>query len=70
MKNPEFRKGYDAVKAELNLLSVLQCRHSLKGAFMSTADSFIRVRLDKELKNPKQVRFFRLWVFPYPTWYG
>lgn len=51
MKNPEFRKGYDAVKAELNLLSVLQCRHSLKGAFMSTADSFIRVRLDKELKS-------------------
>lgn len=50
MKNPELRKGYDAVKAELNLSLVLQCRHSLEGDSMSTADSFIRVRLDKELK--------------------
>ena len=51
MKDPEFRKEYKELRAELNLLSVLQCRHSLKGASMSTADSFIRVRLDKELKS-------------------
>ena len=50
MKNPELRKGYDAAKAELNLSLELQCRHSLEGDSMSTADSFIRVRLDKELK--------------------
>ena len=51
MKDPEFRKEYKELRAELNLLSVLHCRHSLKGASMSTADSFIRVRLDKELKS-------------------
>ena len=47
MKDPEFRKEYKEVRAELNLSLVLQCRHYLEGAIMSTEDSFIRVRLDK-----------------------
>ncbi|MEF2790467.1 MAG: type II toxin-antitoxin system RelB/DinJ family antitoxin, partial [Parasutterella excrementihominis] len=46
------KSGSSARNPKTNFfILVLQCRHSLKGAFMSTADAFIRVRLDKELKS-------------------